>query len=82
MLTAVAAASASNAWTVGYTPDWRQRRLIAHWNGARWTRVPSPTPGPFSQLFGVTATSTRSAWAVGADENGTILQHWNGKTWK
>jgi hypothetical protein len=81
VLTAVAATSASNAWAVGYTRT-GFKTLIAHWNGARWTRVPSPTPGPFSQLFGVAAASTRSAWAVGADENTTILQHWNGTTWK
>jgi len=37
---------------------------------------------PGGQLFGVAATSARNAWAVGADENGTILQHWNGTTWK
>jgi len=30
----------------------------------------------------VAATSTRNAWSAGADENGGILQHWNGKTWK
>jgi hypothetical protein len=39
-------------------------------------------PVPGAQLFGVAATSARSAWAVGADENGGILQHWSGKTWK
>jgi hypothetical protein len=39
-------------------------------------------PVPGAQLFGVAATSTRNAWAAGADEKGGILQHWNGKTWK
>ena len=44
--------------------------------------MPSPTPGPFSQLLGVAATSARNARAVGADESELILQHWNGKTWQ
>jgi hypothetical protein len=58
------------------------KTLIVHWNGTAWTRQPSPTPGPLSQLFGVAATSTGNAWAAGADENGSILQHWNGTTWR
>jgi hypothetical protein len=36
-----------------------------HWNGTRWKHVPSPSPSPFSELFGVAATSSRHAWAVG-----------------
>jgi hypothetical protein len=81
VLAAVTATSASNAWAVGYTRT-GFKTLIAHWNGAHWARVASPTPGPLSQLLGVAATSASNAWAVGADENGEILQHWNGKTWK
>jgi hypothetical protein len=81
ILTAVTATSASDAWAVGYTRT-GFKTLIVHWNGARWTQVPSPTPGSSSQLFGVDATSTRNAWAVGSDGTATILQHWNGTTWK
>jgi hypothetical protein len=69
------------AWAVGYTCT-GFRILIVHWNGMAWSRQPSPTPGPVSQLFGVAVTSTRNAWAAGAHENGSILQHWNGTTWR
>ncbi len=34
------------------------------WNGAAWTRVPSPSPGPNSYLLSVAAPAG-SAWAVG-----------------
>jgi hypothetical protein len=39
---------------------------------------------PSGQLFGVTATSARNAWAVGQDtDNGnTIILRWNGTAWK
>jgi hypothetical protein len=38
MLNDVAAASATDAWAVGSGSG----ALILHWNGARWTHVPSP----------------------------------------
>lgn len=44
--------------------------------------MPSPTPGQFSQLVGVAATSAGVAWAVGSDLGATIVQHWNGTAWK
>jgi hypothetical protein len=81
VLTAVAATSAGNAWTVGYTRT-SFKTLIEHWNGTAWKKVPSPTPGQLSQLLGVAATSASNAWAVGSDENHLILQHWNGTSWR
>ena len=39
----VAATSASNAWAVGTSSG---KTLIVHWNGASWTQVASPSPGP------------------------------------
>ena len=44
VLYAVTAASAGNAWAVGYTPSLARSTLILHWNGKAWTRVPSPNP--------------------------------------
>ncbi len=68
-LSGIAAASPASAWAVGEFFDgtgWQT--LIVHWDGRRWRRVPSPDPaGPArdNELTGVTATSPRSAWAVG-----------------
>ena len=48
-------------------------------------------PIPHGELFGVAATSgsgpatppyASNAWAVGSDLGATIVQHWNGSTWK
>jgi hypothetical protein len=52
---------------------------------------PGQDLGPGIQLMGVTATSSTNAWAVGyisvADQYGisgtrTVVEHWNGRSWK
>jgi hypothetical protein len=95
----IAASSPANAWAVGSTavkklPDGvtvKQRCVIAHWNGRRWsTNERCPSPGG-DWLEGVTALSARSAWAVGAtpppqDVASVITQplilRWNGIRWR
>jgi hypothetical protein len=86
-LTGVAATSKTNAWAVGYfdtTDKSHDATLTLHWNGTKWTRIPSPSPGASDQLSSVSATSARNAWAVG-DSIGTTIQglilHWNGTKW-
>jgi hypothetical protein len=53
---------------------------------AAWKVMPSPHPGFRAVLFGVAATSSTDAWAVGyfTNANGprTLVEHWNGKAWK
>jgi hypothetical protein len=87
---AVAATSARNVWAVGHTGGTSegngQTTLIEHWNGVRWTRVPSPDPaGVGNILAGVSATSAGNAWAVGQNNTGTVdhslILHWNGIRW-
>jgi hypothetical protein len=85
-LLAVAATSASNAWTVGFCADDHQN-LIEHWDGRTWTVLPTPALGYQSSLSGVAATSATSVWAVGwymlADgiTTRTLIEHWNGAAW-
>jgi hypothetical protein len=80
----VAATSARDAWAVGFTGS---KTLILRWNGVRWTRVPSPSPGATASLAGVAVTSARSAWAVGTSSNNdftsskTVILRWNGARW-
>jgi hypothetical protein len=87
-LQSVTAVSASDAWAVGWFYGYGGENswtLILHWNGRRWTRVPSPNPSfrGFNVLTGVTALSTTNAWAVGGDEkNGNLIAHWNGTRWR
>jgi hypothetical protein len=93
-LTGVAATSATNAWAVGQASNNAAghafQTLAERWNGTRWTRMPSPSPGGptgNNELAGVAATSAGNAWAVGAYDTGpgtafqTLAEHWNGTIW-
>jgi len=88
ILADVAAISATSAWAVGGTESGVGTSevittLIARWNGTKWTRVPSPTPGGRAALSGVAAVSATSAWAVGNVGAGkTLIERWNGTAWK
>ena len=82
-LLAVSVVSARDVLAVGdYLQTYNEpRTLIERWNGSAWSVQPSPSLGS-SQLFGVTATSSRNAWAVGEDSAGGLIEQWNGTTWK
>jgi hypothetical protein len=88
----VTAISAADAWAAGNycTTDTctLQPGLMLHWNGAAWSRVTIPQPGPVTVLSGVTATSATSVWAAGyyCTASSCTLQHplilhWNGTAW-
>jgi hypothetical protein len=78
-LNAVAAASTSDAWAVGFQNSNNlndSRTLTQHWNGSAWTTVFSPNPGIASSLTcanlnsgnvltAVAAVSSNDVWAVG-----------------
>jgi len=86
-LTSVAVVSARDAWAVGWyqTAKYSRLTLILHWNGTSWRQVPSPN-GPHHKglLFGVTATSARSAWAAGysVPDASALILHWAGSAWR
>src|SRR6266702_2731038 len=89
----VTAISAHNVWavggyfiTVGDTAI--EQTLIEHWDGTRWSIVPSPNaPGSTNNsLNGVEEVSTRSIWTVGVFFTSTsgglpLIEHWNGVRW-
>ncbi len=67
----ITALSANDVWAVGsvitdtHVYD-TTHTVIAHWNGQRWSIVPSPNPGKVrNELWGVTALSANDVWAVG-----------------
>ena len=99
-LFSVSAASATNAWAVGtyvaIGPAGLFRTLIVHWDGTKWSRVPSPDPSPDHQnglnvITAVSALSARNAWAAGyycvrncqqdGEVDRTLILHWNGSEW-
>jgi erythromycin esterase-like protein len=85
-LFSVVAVSARDVWAVGFTTNsaLAQTTLIEHWNGARWSVVPSPSPGANDVLSGVTAVAASDVWAVGASNtlSQTLIEHWNGTQWQ
>jgi hypothetical protein len=73
-LRAVSEAAPTDIWAVGNDDiNGFSGTLVEHWNGAAWTIVPSPNPGPdmgggagypYNQLNGV-AASTDAMWTAG-----------------
>lgn len=65
--------------------------LIEHWNGKKWEVVPGPSksPGPWSELSGISGSGPSDIWAVGVrdvqvGETGTeraLILHWDGEQW-
>jgi hypothetical protein len=90
-LLAVAAQSARNAWAVGYAHAHQgqsARRwvpLTEHWDGTKWTMVPSPAPSGAGcgndRLFGVT-TSRAGTWAVGIACHAPLVLQLKGGRWR
>src|SRR5207244_662664 len=57
-----------------------------HWNGTKWSVVPSPAASAGSSLTAVTAVSPTDVWAVGSrigptGARLTLVEHWNGSAW-
>jgi hypothetical protein len=84
-LEGVAAITPNDVWVVGFSLD-PQRPVAEHWDGSRWTVVPTPAPsGVASSFLGVYARTPADIWAVGntgVGANGTTLvEHWDGSSW-
>jgi WD40 repeat protein len=89
-LNGVAAVAANDVWAVGS----HQRStagdltLIEHWDGTKWSVVPSPNVEPnagptINRLSAIAAVSANDIWAVGYSYNGgqTLTLHWDGAQW-
>jgi hypothetical protein len=90
---AIAGSSPGDIWAVGdFLPDTATSNQDAtlsfaeHYDGKKWTVVPTPTTGVnFTSFYGV-AASQGQAWAVGEYLNGSyqdrgLLEHWDGSQW-
>jgi len=92
MLNAVSAVSSTDVWAVGIQDTNGSvngnRTLIEHWDGTKWSVVPSPNASiEGDELYGVAAISANDVWSVGYFENNAenlilpLLEHWNGTNW-
>jgi hypothetical protein len=90
-LDAIKANSPTDVWAVGEEYNLTTNTsstLIEHYNGTKWSIVPSPSPGSSGVLNGVTTSNaTNSVWAVGdytptgSSVVQTLTLNWNGNTW-
>jgi hypothetical protein len=90
---AVAGSSPSDIWAVGdFLPDTANSNQDAtlsfaeHYDGKKWSVVPTPNTGVnFNSFYGL-AASQGQAWAVGEYLNSgyqdrALLEHWDGSQW-
>jgi len=84
----ISALSENDVWAVGVSYNTERTissSLIEHWNGSRWSVVPSPNPSStLNILYGVAAVTTNDVWAVGyaaTASSGAVIMHWNGSVW-
>lgn len=68
-LGSLVARSANDVWSAGTFQNegtgHQSRTLLAHWDGASWSFVPSPSPGASSALGGIAFGPSGEAWGVG-----------------
>ena len=99
ILLAVSATSPTDVWAAGYRG--RQgsnvnRTLVEHWDGRRWTIVPSPNARSSNGvvnniLFSISSTRNNDVWAVGSwgghaggfggKGDHPLALHWDGRRW-
>ncbi|HEU5440230.1 MAG TPA: hypothetical protein VFU88_13150 [Ktedonobacterales bacterium] len=93
-LNSVAAISPNDVWAVGGQVNYGAgnhspagRPLIMHWNGSKWSVVPSgQTATPYVELDSVAAISANDVWAVGLIDTGPgqshpLVERWDGNAW-
>lgn len=95
----VTAVSANNYWTVGWEEPNQTNQvpqtLAEHWNGSKFTLVPTPNKEPksgyllYNVLAGVVAQSSSDVWSVGtwtyypgSGTSRSLFERWNGKAWR
>jgi hypothetical protein len=90
---AIVSVAPDDVWVVGVARATHGlRALTEHWDGNRWTVVPSPNPssnrrGRFAILLAVTAISPADVWAagyrgrIGSSASRTLIEHWDGRRW-
>jgi hypothetical protein len=80
--------SPSDAWAVGEITRARSiHGLSFHWDGERWTEVPTVNPSDTVFLAGVAIASRHRVFAVGSTWNDarrravTLVERWDGSRW-
>lgn len=81
----VAAIAPNDVWAVGnaWATNSARISLTLHWDGVRWSIVPSPTAIVDTSLYSVSASGPNDVWAVGSvgQKDFTLAMHWDGSEW-
>jgi hypothetical protein len=90
-LDSIVALAPNDVWVVGhgasFLSPFGQGTFIEHWDGTKFSFVPSPSLLDGDNLTGIAAISANNIWAVGftgpADYpiEQTLTEHWNGTSW-
>jgi hypothetical protein len=91
-LVATAAASATDAWGVGWYAVGGNvfRALTMHWDGSAWTAVSAPAVGAVEDTLEAVTSGAQGTWAVGLtrdtwgnrDPIHPLILHWDGTAWQ
>jgi hypothetical protein len=94
LLTAIAPISTGDAWAVGIfrgpATNGVDKTMAVHWDGSNWSlsgSQPENLSTSDNDLKAAAAVSSNNVWAVGDYNSGaglwqTMIQQWNGTTWK
>ncbi len=84
----IVAITPKNAWAFGFYEKATTtfRTLIEHWDGTKWSVVPSPNSGSGENTLAAgVAKSATDIWAVGyrgdPGHRRTLTEHWDGSRW-
>src|SRR5512135_2821947 len=67
----------NDVWAVGDNTG----PLIEHWDGTKWSLVPTPSAAAAGTLNAVTATAANDVWAVGFAGGSNLVMHFDGTSW-
>lgn len=82
LLQGVGMLSSSEAWAVGYGSATASGGPVAlHYLGGAWRHVAPVQVEPQDRLYDVAGSSSDDVWAVGAQSNGVLIEHWDGASW-
>lgn len=87
-LASVSAAGPADVWAVGddfYNTSGGSQvlTLAEHFDGTRWTVVPTPSPTADNDLAAVQVVGAKDVWAVGGSggPGPALVEHWDGTRW-
>src|SRR5262249_3981333 len=86
---ATAAIADNDIWVVGTTnlDTTSDTPLAVHFDGKKWSAVPTPTLKGRADFDGVAAVASNDVWAVGAQDISStgfaqpLIEHWDGTSW-